>query len=224
MQGTRIRVSRSNATPLSGIQTDPPADKCVPRRPGRLEAFCQVSLHMTELHDTAVPGCDPMVSPVSDATSRLSARKPSVTVRSEGAMSASANEALVRQAIELVWNRGDLEAADDLFAFTYVNHYGLIADLVLGPEAVKISAALYRVAFPGLHVSVAALDTIEDTVVIRWTATKGFGNRSDDSAIESSQKLLTGITRIRFADGKIIESWTEWDRIGVLRELGIPTE
>ncbi len=138
-------------------------------------------------------------------------------------MSASAHEALVRQAIEVIWNRGDLDAADELFAPGYVNHYGLIADLVLGPEAIKISAALYRVAFPGLHVSVEEISTVEDTVVLRWTARTG-PDRMVGGVVASKPKSLTGITRSRIAAGKIVESWTEWDRIGVLRELGVPTE
>lgn len=86
-------------------------------------------------------------------------------------MSVPVNETLVRRAIEAIWNRGDLDAADQLFAAAYVNHYGLIADLVLGPEAIKISAALYHIAFPGLHISVEEVSTVEDTVVLRWTAT-----------------------------------------------------
>ena len=104
-----------------------------------------------------------------------------------------------------------------------MNHNGLIADLVLGPEAIKISAALYRVAFPGLHVSVEEIRTIEDTVVLRWTA-RTAADRQSSSAVGSEPKSLTGTTRSRIAAGKIIESWTEWDRIGVLRELGVPTE
>jgi hypothetical protein len=138
-------------------------------------------------------------------------------------MSASAHEALMRRAIELIWNRGDLDAADELFAPGYVNHYGLIADLVLGPEAIKVSAALYRVAFPGLHVSVEEISTVEDTVVLRWTARTGPDKMVGD-LVASKSKSLTGITRSRIAAGKIVESWTEWDRIGVLRELGVPTE
>jgi len=138
-------------------------------------------------------------------------------------MSASAHEALVRLAIEMIWNRGDLDAADQLFAPGYVNHNGLIADLVLGPEAIKISAALYRVAFPGLHVTVGEVNTVEDTVVLRWTARTGADPLRSGSGA-SKAKSLTGTTRSRIAAGKIIESWTEWDRIGVLRELGVPTE
>jgi hypothetical protein len=138
-------------------------------------------------------------------------------------MSASAHEALVRQAIELIWNRGDLDAADELFGPGYINHYGLIADLVLGPEAIKVSAALYRIAFPGLHVSVEEISTIEDTVVLRWTA-RTAADQGGCDAVASKPKSLTGITRSHIAAGKIVESWTEWDRMGVLRELGVPTE
>jgi hypothetical protein len=138
-------------------------------------------------------------------------------------MSTSAHEALVRQAIDVIWNSGDLDAADELFAPGYVNHYGLIADLVLGPEAVKVSAALYRVAFPGLHVTVEEISTADDTVVLRWTARTG-PDEMVGGLIVSQSKSLTGITRSRVAGGKIVESWTEWDRIGVLRELGVPTE
>jgi hypothetical protein len=132
-------------------------------------------------------------------------------------MSASANETLVLKAIEAIWNRGDLDAADALFAPAYLNHYGLITDLVLGPEAIKISAAIYRLAFPGLHVSVEEISTVEDTVVLRWTA-------SATLTTTTAPEVLTGITRSRIAAGKIIETWTEWDRVGVLRKLGIPIE
>lgn len=51
-------------------------------------------------------------------------------------MSVSAHEAVVRRAIEAIWNRGDLDVADELFAADYVNHHGLISDLILGPEAI----------------------------------------------------------------------------------------
>ena len=124
------------------------------------------------------------------------------------------------RAIDVIWNRGDLDAADELFAAGYVNHYGLIADLVLGPEAIKVSAALYRASFPRLQVSVEEITTVEDTVVLRWTAKTG-PDEMVGGLVASKPKSLTGITRSRFAGGNIVESWPE---IGVLRELGVPTE
>ena|SRR5258708_5813375 len=132
-------------------------------------------------------------------------------------MAPSANEALVRRAIGAIWNDGDLDVADELFAPEYVNHHGVISDLVFGPEAIKISAAFHRLAFPNLCVAVEVLSASEDTVVLGWTATSGSHVRSDQS--------LKGITRSRFVDGKIVESWTEWDQIGALWNLGpVPTE
>ena len=135
-------------------------------------------------------------------------------------MSASANEALVRRAVEAIWNRGDLDVADELFAPGFVNHYGLITDLVSGPEAIKISAAFYRLAFPDLHVSVEALTIEEDTVVLCWTARRSSADDPEGGASTARQKLLRGITRGRWADGKIMESWTEWDRLQAFHDLG----
>jgi SnoaL-like polyketide cyclase len=142
------------------------------------------------------------------------------------AMLSSGNETLVRRAIAAIWNRGDLDVADELFAPEYVNHHGLISDLVRGPEAIKISAAFHRLAFPGLRVVIEDLNTDGDTVVLSWTATsESPGRAAGRNTLGTSERSLKGITRSRFADGKIAESWTEWNQIGVLRDLGfVPTE
>ena len=135
-------------------------------------------------------------------------------------MSASVNEALVLRAIEAIWNGGDLSVADEVFAPGYVNHNGLITDLVSGPEAIKISAAFYRLAFPDLHISVETLTINEDTVVLSWTARRSSSDDPEEGAVTANQQLLTGITRSRVADGKIMESWTEWNRVQAFHDLG----
>ena len=136
-------------------------------------------------------------------------------------MSSSNNEALVRRAVESIWNHGDLDLADELFAPDYVNHHGLIADVVRGPEAIKVSAALYRLAFPDLCVVVEDVSTDDGIVVMHWTAGRSSSDRNDGSGVALEHKSLTGVTRSRIAAGKIVESWTEWDRFGVLGELGL---
>src|ERR671931_626547 len=108
-------------------------------------------------------------------------------------MSAEQNAALVRRAIEEIWNGGDLDLADVLFAPDYVNHDGLIPDLVCGPEAIKISVALYRTAFPDLQISMEELITDGETVVLYWTA-----RRTPSGELTSSSTRqpggLTGVT------------------------------
>jgi hypothetical protein len=136
-------------------------------------------------------------------------------------MSASANEALVCRAIEAIWNRGDLDVADELFAADYVNHDGVIAALVLGPEAIKISAALHRLAFPDLHVTIEESSTHDDIVVLHWTARRRSTDDPEGGVFAMNRQLLTGITRTRLTGGKIVESWTEWDRARALQDLGL---
>jgi hypothetical protein len=85
-------------------------------------------------------------------------------------MRAKQHQALLRRAVEAIWNQGELDVADVLFATTYVNHNGLIPDAVRGPEAIKLSVALYRTAFPDLRITVEDLKEDGDTVRLRWTA------------------------------------------------------
>ena len=132
---------------------------------------------------------------------------------------------LVRQAVEAIWNRGELDAADALFAPHYVNHGGLIPDLVRGPEAVKLSAALYRLAFPDLRVSVQGLRVDGETVVLRWVARgalpEGPAGGPRASLAPGPEGQLAGVTRSRVVGGQIAESWTRWDLDGALRRLGL---
>lgn len=119
----------------------------------------------------------------------------------------------VRLAVEAIWNRGELDFADGLFADDYVNHGGLIPDLVRGPEAVKLSAALFRAAFPELKVAVDTLMTHEDSVALRWSARTAPSAAVDGAGtgVEGATDALMGMTFGRLRRGKIVESWTTWN-------------
>lgn len=128
-------------------------------------------------------------------------------------MAEAHNAALVRRAVMEIWNRGKLDVADVLFAADYINHAGLIPDFVRGPEAIKISVAFYRTAFPPFQIFIDALTAKRDAVLLRWTA------RSS-----APPGALTGIIVSRCAGGQIVESWMHWDQPGVLAQLGISSK
>jgi predicted ester cyclase len=131
------------------------------------------------------------------------------------------NAALVRRAVTTIWNQGDLATADLLFAADYVNHNGLIPDLVRGPEAIKVSVALYRIAFPELHITVDQLIADEDTVTLRWSAHRTAVAKSGGRDQREPRQSFTGMMVLRLAGGQIVESWTEWDQTDVLARLGL---
>lgn len=121
------------------------------------------------------------------------------------------NAAVLRRAVDRVWNRGDLTAADRLFTASYVNHGGLIPDLVRGPEAIKFSVALYRAAFPGLCIAVYELETDEDMVVFGWTARMPRRDTGHRSEVDALRDKVTGRTSSRFVCGQIAETWMTCD-------------
>jgi SnoaL-like polyketide cyclase len=122
---------------------------------------------------------------------------------------------IVRVVIDEIWNQGTLDLADGLFAHDYVNHGGLIPDLTRGPEAIKISVLLYRLAFPGMHVVEEDLLIVEDMAVLHWAAYGAHATK------KSAKEALLGVTICRFAGRQIAESWTYWDAGSVACRLGL---
>jgi hypothetical protein len=134
-------------------------------------------------------------------------------------MAEAQNAALVRRAVVEIWNRGKLDVADVLFAADYVNHAGLIPDLIRGPEAIKISVAFYRTAFPTFQITMDELIAKRDAVVLRWTARSSAAPAG--SPASATPSALTGVIVSRCAGGQIMESWTHWDQTGVMKRLGL---
>jgi predicted ester cyclase len=132
--------------------------------------------------------------------------------------------ALVRRAITQIWNEQELEVADEVFAADYVNHNGLIIDLVRGPEAIKVSVALYRLAFPDVHITVQELHAEGDQVWLRWTANRDAIASCEGVSCERegpSRPSFVGSIRLRLAGGQIVESWADWDQADGLARLGL---
>ena len=127
------------------------------------------------------------------------------------AAAAAADGALVRQAIEEIWNGGDLDLADQMFAPTYINHGGLIPDLVRGPEAIKVSVALFRAAFPEFRVTVLDLLSEGQTVAVRWEAHSQPSRAPGGGQGDGAPGRISGMTFGRVVRGRILESWTIWE-------------
>jgi hypothetical protein len=121
------------------------------------------------------------------------------------------NRAVVRRVIERIWNWGDLPAADHLFSTTYVNHGGLIPDIVHGPEAIKVSVAMYRLAFPGLSIRIERLEADADMVECSWTAYGVLRGATVTADHGRPRQILAGKTRSRLVHGQIEETWMTWD-------------
>ena len=129
------------------------------------------------------------------------------------------NGDVVRRAVEEIWNQGDLAVADELFSAGYVNHGGLIPDVVPGPESIKVGVALQRTAFPDLRVTVEHLMAEGEMVAIRWVARSRRRGGTITPSSDVDDGALGGMTFCRFSAGKVAETWTNWDAGDILRKL-----
>lgn len=128
-------------------------------------------------------------------------------------------KALARRVQEEVWNEGDVDAIDDLFAPDFVQHSPWEPSELHGPEEFKRQVRDFHAAFPDLHGTVDDVIAEGNTVANRFTmrAThqgEFMGVEPTGEAVE-----LVGTIFARVEDGKIAERWVVDDVLGFLEQL-----
>lgn len=143
-------------------------------------------------------------------------------------MSVEQNKAIYRRLIDAALNNGDLALTEFLIDASYVRHDA--PSFPLGPRGFNERVAAIRAAFPDVHYTLEDVIAEGDRVASRWTA---HGTHSGTlfglgaprghlgMGISPAGKLVMwrGIDFCRFADAKLIESWSLPDRLGLLQQL-----
>ena len=137
-------------------------------------------------------------------------------------MGAAENKALVRRFYEEVWVKGNLDAADDVFAENYVRHDFRATEALHGPEGQKKIAANFRAAFPDLRFEIQLLIADDEYVVGRWTASGT--NLGPWGSLEPTGRSVafSAANIFRFEGGKVVELWNHRDDLGLMEQLGAP--
>jgi steroid delta-isomerase-like uncharacterized protein len=131
-----------------------------------------------------------------------------------------ANKAISRRVVEEIFNEGRLEAADELVAQDFVGHDPALPEPMKGPEGLKKQAEGYRMAFPGIRLTIEDEIAEGDRVVTRWTARGTHEGELFGIPATGREATVTGITIDRIVDGRIAEQWNSWDTFGLLQQLG----
>jgi steroid delta-isomerase-like uncharacterized protein len=131
------------------------------------------------------------------------------------------NIALVRRAVEEVWNRGNFAVVDDLAASDIVIHGAANGGDLHGPEGIKQFYGALHAAFPDIRFTIEDQIAAGDRVVTRWTARATHTGDYQGIPATGKQFTLRGIDIDRFAGGKVVECWPVADELGLLRQLGV---
>ena len=137
---------------------------------------------------------------------------------------AEGNVALSRRVIEEGFSRGNLAVVDEVSVDTFVNHDPSDGGDFVGRAGAKQQIQTFRNAFPDLELRIDDIFEADDKVVVRWTAHGTHTGELMGLAPTGARTTTTGITIDRFEDGKIVESWSNWDTLGLMRQLGAAPE
>lgn len=127
-------------------------------------------------------------------------------------MSREENKALVlREQAELWSHTGNLDAANELFAPDRA-------------EAARQEAADFRQGFPDVVSTIEDLIAEGDKVAARWRARATHHGEYAGEPPSGREVEFTGISVYRIEGGKIAESWTVEDDLGLMRQIGAVAE
>jgi steroid delta-isomerase-like uncharacterized protein len=133
-----------------------------------------------------------------------------------------ANKQLVLRFYDELWNRGNLDAADELVGADYVRDDLRRGDAPPGPAGQKAVAQQFRAAFPDTRLEVEALVAEGDLVVARWTISGTHSGVWGSVSPTGRSVRFAGVNFFRLANRKIAEIWNVRDDLGLREQIGAP--
>jgi len=123
-----------------------------------------------------------------------------------------------RRVIEEAFGKGNVDVFDEICDPSFRSHDPVTGDADLRQE--KENCRMYRTAFPDLKPTILSSCAEGDVVVTQWRMTGT--HQKALMGIEPTGARCTGerITLAGFRAGKLVEDFTQWDALGLLRQLG----
>jgi steroid delta-isomerase-like uncharacterized protein len=133
---------------------------------------------------------------------------------------AAERAAFVTTWFDEIWNKGRLDAIDELLAEDGIVHgLGEAGGEVSGPAAFRPFVERLRGAFPDIEVQVEQVVDDGDLIAARWVAT--MTHMGDHLGMPASGKCVTvtGMSMTRLRDGKLVEGWNNWDILSLMQQV-----
>lgn len=131
------------------------------------------------------------------------------------------NEQAARRIFSEAWNARNLTTLEELVAPDVVDHNPAAPDLPPGLQGYKAVFTMFLSAFPDLHMTVEDVIAEGEKVVVRWAASGSQQGPLMGLAPTSKTIHVSGIEIYRFAEGKIVDRWGNFDMLGMLQQLGV---
>jgi steroid delta-isomerase-like uncharacterized protein len=125
---------------------------------------------------------------------------------------------IVRRVYEEFTNQRKLELAGELFGADFVDHGSPTTRT--GVEGVTETVRLFVAAFSDFQFEIESIIAEGDQVHVRGTITATHSGPYAGLPATGKHARWSAMDDFRFQDGKIVERWTERNRIALLKQLG----
>ena len=134
---------------------------------------------------------------------------------------AADSKTISRRVFEEIWNSKKLDAAHELMTSDYAHHDPQAPVAPEGIDGYKKFVTHFQHAFPDLRFHIEEEFSDRQNVATRWTATGTHKGDLSGIAPTGTNISVTGMTIARVKDGKVVESWSNWDTLGLMQQLGV---
>lgn len=130
------------------------------------------------------------------------------------------NKALIRRLYEEVWNKHKLELVTEIISPSHALQAANVSGSAVGPEAYKRQVTLFLAGYPDLRFTIEDTVAENDKVVACWTFSGT--HKGDFMGVPPTNKKISvdGMTIHHIANGKIMDSYSNWDALGMMQQLG----
>jgi predicted ester cyclase len=133
---------------------------------------------------------------------------------------ASVNESVLRRWFDEVWNRGNVDAADELMAPGGVLHGAAVGgESSLGLDEFKVQVRMVRGAIPDIRFDVVLFFEAGEHAAARLDVTGTLSGRGLGIEPTGRSFRITGIAIGRFRDGRVIEGWNNFDLLSLFEQV-----
>ena len=142
-----------------------------------------------------------------------------LTIVSNAVADEARNERIIERNVEEIWHKVNVTVADEIVAANYVRHLPGGKE-IRGREAYKQYVTKFMTTFPDTRWNMDIMISKGDYVVVRYS---GSGTHTGEGMGTPTGKKweITANIIYRLAGGKLVEDWSEWDKLILMQQLGL---
>jgi steroid delta-isomerase-like uncharacterized protein len=131
------------------------------------------------------------------------------------------NKIIARNFIERAWNQRDMQVVNQLVAPNHVPHGPFSERLWQGAKGAETFPTAFLAAFPDIKATIGKQVDKGDQVITTVTFTGTHTGPLMDIPATGKPATVPVVVTDRIVDGKIVETWSEWNSEDMFRQLGI---